>query len=85
MPVQGSAPPVSVTLGKGAATQKVAIVRNLGRSVEMAGGVAPDHRVIEGPPDAVVEGDTVHVAGKHARRHRRLGCKAAATRVKNSE
>ncbi len=85
MVVEGTAPPVSIALGKGAATKQVAIARNLGRSVEMPGGVTPEDRGIEGPPDAEVEGVTAHVAGRKVGRHRRLGCKAAATRVKDSQ
>lgn len=41
----------------------VKIARDLGTSIEIASGLAPQDRVIESPPDGVGPGDTVRVAG----------------------
>lgn len=44
----------------------VTIARDLGRSVEIAGGLSVSDRVIETPPDGVAEGDAVHIVDKAA-------------------
>lgn len=44
----------------------VTIARDLGRSVEIAQGLAATDRVIETPPDGVAEGDAVHIVDKAA-------------------
>jgi RND family efflux transporter MFP subunit len=41
----------------------VKIARDLGTSIEISSGLAPQDRVIESPPDGVGAGDTVRVAG----------------------
>jgi RND family efflux transporter MFP subunit len=42
--------------------KQVTIARDLGASVELAGGLGKDDRVIQNPPDGVSEGDPVRVA-----------------------
>lgn len=42
--------------------KKVAISRDLGRTIELASGLDPHDRVIESPPDGIADGDPVHVA-----------------------
>ncbi|RRS05830.1 efflux RND transporter periplasmic adaptor subunit [Aquabacterium soli] len=42
--------------------KQVTIARDLGASVELAGGLGKDDRVIQNPPDGVSEGDRVRVA-----------------------
>jgi membrane fusion protein, multidrug efflux system len=41
----------------------VTISRDLGRTIELASGLAPEDRVITAPPDGIVDGDQVRVAG----------------------
>jgi membrane fusion protein, multidrug efflux system len=41
----------------------VTISRDLGRTIELASGLAPEDRVITAPPDGIAEGDQVRVAG----------------------
>jgi membrane fusion protein (multidrug efflux system) len=45
----------------------VAISRDLGRDVEIAGGIALDDRVINSPPDGIVDGDPVRVVSTKGR------------------
>jgi membrane fusion protein (multidrug efflux system) len=45
----------------------VTISRDLGRDVELAGGITLDDRVISTPPDGVVDGDPVHVVSTKGR------------------
>ncbi|MGB3447662.1 MAG: efflux RND transporter periplasmic adaptor subunit [Xanthobacteraceae bacterium] len=42
----------------------VVIARDLGKNIELASGVALDDRVVVAPPDGIVDGDKVHVAGQ---------------------
>jgi RND family efflux transporter MFP subunit len=44
----------------------VTIARDLGKVIELAGGLAPDDRVIESPPDSIANGDTVRIASADA-------------------
>jgi multidrug efflux pump subunit AcrA (membrane-fusion protein) len=41
----------------------VSIVRDLGTVVEMASGVSPSDRVIDSPPDGLINGTAVHLVG----------------------
>lgn len=41
--------------------KRVTVARDLGATIEIAGGLAPDDRVIESPPDGVADGDAVRV------------------------
>ena len=41
----------------------VTIARDLGRRVEIGSGLTADDRVIESPPDGIVPGDPVRIAG----------------------
>jgi len=43
----------------------VTIARDLGREIELASGLEPDDRVIVAPPDGMVDGDKVRVAGQN--------------------
>jgi membrane fusion protein (multidrug efflux system) len=47
--------------------KQVAISRDLGRTIELATGLAPDDRVIVTPPDGISDGDPVRVAGEAAK------------------
>jgi len=40
----------------------VTIARDLGKVVEISAGIEADDRVIQSPPDGIVNGDEVHVA-----------------------
>ena len=51
----------------------ISIAQDLGTSVEIAGGVGPTDRVIDSPPDSLVEGETVQVAGAPRAAARREG------------
>ena len=42
--------------------KKVTIARDLGKVIELGSGLAADDRVIESPPDGVVDGDRVRIA-----------------------
>jgi RND family efflux transporter MFP subunit len=46
--------------------KRVTVARDLGSSIEIATGLAPDDRVIESPPDGVANGDPVRVAAEGA-------------------
>jgi membrane fusion protein, multidrug efflux system len=46
--------------------KKVAIARDLGRSIELASGLSPDDRVVVTPPDGIADGDAVRIAGDKA-------------------
>jgi len=46
--------------------KKVAIARDLGRTIELASGLSPDDRVVVTPPDGIADGDAVRVAGDKA-------------------
>ncbi len=41
----------------------VTIARDLGRTIELASGLAPEDRVITAPPDGIADGDQVRIAG----------------------
>jgi RND family efflux transporter MFP subunit len=43
--------------------KNVTIARDLGRDIELASGVAPDDRIIVAPPDGIIDGDQVRIAG----------------------
>src|ERR1700761_4278276 len=45
----------------------VTISRDLGKTIELASGLAPDDRVVVTPPDGVADGDPVHIAGAAAK------------------
>ncbi len=42
--------------------KSVTLARDLGTLVEIAGGLAPEDRVIENPPDGIANGDAVRIA-----------------------
>jgi multidrug efflux system membrane fusion protein len=42
--------------------QSVAIARDLGGQVELSGGLAPNTRVIDSPPDSLEDGDALRIA-----------------------
>src|ERR1700749_226446 len=46
--------------------KKVAIARDLGRTIELASGLSPDDRVVVTPPDGIADGDAVRIAGDKA-------------------
>lgn len=48
------------------ALKQITIARDLGREIEIASGLTLTDRVIESPPDGIVTGDTVRVAGEPA-------------------
>lgn len=52
------------TVGEGdrVVLKKVAIARDLGRTIELASGLDAHDRVIESPPDGIADGDPVRVA-----------------------
>lgn len=54
------------TLGAGSkiAFKQVTILRDYGKTVEIGSGLAPEDRVIESPPDGLVDGDAVRTAEK---------------------
>jgi len=45
----------------------VTIARDLGREIELAGGVTVEDRVISTPPDGIVDGDAVRVVSTKGR------------------
>ena len=45
----------------------VTISRDLGRSIELASGLAVDDRIIVTPPDGIADGDPVRIAGEAAK------------------
>jgi multidrug efflux pump subunit AcrA (membrane-fusion protein) len=45
----------------------VTIARDLGRDIELAGGVTVEDRVISTPPDGIVDGDAVRVVSTKGR------------------
>jgi membrane fusion protein (multidrug efflux system) len=45
----------------------VTIVRDLGRDIELAGGITLDDRVISTPPDGIIDGDPVRVVSTKGR------------------
>jgi RND family efflux transporter MFP subunit len=47
--------------------KEVTISRDLGRSIELASGLAPNDRVVVTPPDGIADGDPVHIAGAAAK------------------
>src|SRR6201996_4345930 len=44
----------------------VTISRDLGRTIELASGLAPDDRIVVTPPDGIADGDAVRIAGDKA-------------------
>ena len=42
--------------------KSVTLARDDGATIEIASGLAPDDRVVESPPDGIVDGDQVRVA-----------------------
>jgi RND family efflux transporter MFP subunit len=55
---------VATVIGEGRIVLKqVTISRDLGNEVEIESGIAADDRVVTNPPDGIVTGDKVHVAG----------------------
>ncbi|MFA6229906.1 MAG: efflux RND transporter periplasmic adaptor subunit [Rhodanobacter sp.] len=63
----------TLVAGDRVAFRTVTIVRDYGKSVEIGSGLAADTRVIDSPPDGLVDGDRVQVsvpatvAGSHAK------------------
>jgi membrane fusion protein, multidrug efflux system len=47
--------------------KEVKIARDLGRTIELASGLASDDRVVVTPPDGIADGDQVRVAGATAK------------------
>ena len=45
----------------------VTISRDLGREIELAGGITLDDRIISTPPDGVIDGDPVRVVSTKGR------------------
>jgi membrane fusion protein, multidrug efflux system len=45
----------------------VTIARDLGRDIELSGGVTPEDRIINSPPDGIVDGDQVRVVSTKGR------------------
>lgn len=45
-----------------AALRPVTIAKDLGSTVEIAGGISPGDRVIDNPPDSIENGEPVHIA-----------------------
>ena len=45
----------------------VTIARDLGKEIELASGISADDRIIVAPPDGIVDGDQVRVAGAKAK------------------
>jgi len=41
--------------------KSVTIARDLGRDIELSGGISPEDRIINSPPDGIVDGDQVRV------------------------
>ena len=41
--------------------RKIVIARDLGNVVEISSGIAPDDRVVQSPPDDLIDGDTVQI------------------------
>jgi len=58
----------------------VTLARDLGKTVEISSGLAADDRVVENPPDGVVSGTQVRIAGTQPK-----GQVAAAKKGKNSK
>lgn len=56
----------TVGAGDKVVLKAVKVARDLGTTIEIAAGLAPDDRVIESPPDGVGDGDTVRVAQRKA-------------------
>jgi RND family efflux transporter MFP subunit len=58
------------TVGEGdkVVMKRVTVARDLGTSIELAGGLEPTDRVIESPPDGVENGDVVRVAAAKGER-----------------
>jgi len=55
---------VATVSGEGRIVLKqVTISRDLGNEVEIESGIAADDRVVTNPPDGIITGDKVHVAG----------------------
>jgi hypothetical protein len=46
----------------------VVIARDLGKNIELASGLAANDRVVVAPPDGIVDGDKVRVAGQDKER-----------------
>ena len=45
----------------------VTIARDLGRDIELAGGITLDDRIIATPPDGIIDGDPVRVVSTKGR------------------
>jgi membrane fusion protein, multidrug efflux system len=58
---------VTVTSDNKILFKTVTIARDLGREIEIAGGITLDDRVISTPPDGVVDGDPVRVVSTKGR------------------
>lgn len=51
----------TVVAGDKALLKPVTIARDLGKTIELSSGISADDRVIESPPDGLVDGDLIHV------------------------
>src|ERR1700722_17607407 len=58
---------VTVTSDNKILFKPVTIARDLGREIELAGGITLDDRIISTPPDGVVDGDPVRVVSTKGR------------------
>ncbi len=46
--------------------RRLTVARDLGPQVEVASGIAPTDRVVDNPPDSLIEGEQVRLASPHA-------------------
>jgi membrane fusion protein (multidrug efflux system) len=53
----------------------VTIARDLGRTIELASGLAPEDRVITAPPDGIADGDQVRIAGAKGSKPEKISAK----------
>jgi membrane fusion protein, multidrug efflux system len=56
----------TVDSGGGIAMKQVKIARDFGKTIELASGLTPSDRVVDSPPDGLLEGDTVLASGVEA-------------------
>jgi RND family efflux transporter MFP subunit len=56
----------------------VTIMRDLGKTVELASGLAPGDRVIESPPDGIADGESVRIGHAVSKRNGTNGASSAS-------